>query len=74
MRENGERVGPTASHIIADTIVGLIRLNPLSLLNEAGGKWRPRDSLLGAEDGKGLTSIRKLLLFAVKDTATLTEG
>ncbi|MBN8631829.1 MAG: hypothetical protein J0L76_13345 [Rhodobacterales bacterium] len=73
-RENGERIGPTASHIIADTIVGLIRLNPQSVLNEDGGRWHPRDSLLRDADGRGLTTIRKLLLFAVQDTAQLSEG
>ena len=36
VREGGQRVGATASHIIADTIVGLMRLNPGSLLNTGG--------------------------------------
>lgn len=65
-RENGERVGPTASHIIADTLVGLIRLNQGSLLNQDGGGWHPRDSVLGGAEGRGLTTLRKLLLFAVR--------
>jgi hypothetical protein len=67
-RENGERVGETASRIIADTCVGLIKLNPDSLLNRAGG-WHPRDSILTTRGAEGLTTIRKLLRFAVKDTA-----
>jgi hypothetical protein len=67
-RENGERVGATASHIIADTIVGLMRLNPASLLNTAK-RWHPRQSPLTTPGAEGLTSIRKLLCFAVKDTA-----
>lgn len=74
LHEKGERVGPTASHIIADTIVGLIKLNPASLLNQDGGTWHPRHSELGAVDGKGLTTLRKLLMFAVKDTATPGAG
>jgi hypothetical protein len=72
-RENGERVGETASRIIADTCVGLIRLNPESLLNEAGG-WHPRDSALTTPGAEGLTTIRKLLRFAVKDTALPAGG
>lgn len=67
MREGGQRVGATASHVIADTIVGLMRLNPGSLLN-AGG-WHPRQSPLTTPGAEGLTSIRKFLCFAVKDTA-----
>ncbi|MFO1203630.1 MAG: peroxidase family protein, partial [Tabrizicola sp.] len=43
VREAGERVGPTASHLIADTIVGLIRHNGKSLLNTAPD-WHPRNS------------------------------
>ena len=73
-RERGERVGPTASHIIADTIIGLIRLNPLSYLNQNGGRWHPRDSVLGGSSAGGLTTIRKLLIFAVQETAPVGAG
>lgn len=69
IRENGERVGATASHIIADTIVGLLRLNPGSLLTSPGRPWHPRQSVLTAPGAEGLTSIRKFLRFAVRDTA-----
>lgn len=68
MREAGERVGETASHIIADTIVGLMRLNPRSMLHK-GERWHPRQSPLTTPGAEGLTSIRKFLRFAVKDTA-----
>ena len=74
VRENGERIGPTASHIIADTITGLIRLNPGSFLNREGGGWHPRDSILGGSEGRGLTTLRKLLLFAVRDSAGADPG
>jgi hypothetical protein len=67
VREGGQRVGATASHIIADTIVGLMRLNPGSLLNT--GDWHPRQSPLTTPGAEGLTNIRKFLRFAVKDTA-----
>ena len=67
IRENGDRVGATASHIIADTMVGLMRLNAGSLLNT--GAWHPRQSPLTTPGAEGLTSIRQLLRFAVRDTA-----
>jgi hypothetical protein len=66
--ENGERIGPTASHIIADTITGLMRFMPDSVLTHAGGTWHPRQSVLKDADPEGLTTIRDLLLFAVKGT------
>lgn len=66
--EGGERVGPAASQIIADTIVGLMQHMPTSILNFCGGTWHPRHSPLKEGDDDGLTSIRKLLMFAVKDT------
>lgn len=60
----GEKLGPVASEIIADTIVGLIRFMPQSILGEAAG-WHPRQSPLKAARGRALTSIRALLKFAV---------
>ncbi|MFN5999466.1 MAG: peroxidase family protein [Paracoccaceae bacterium] len=68
LRENGERIGPAASQIIADTIVGLMQHMETSVLKHAGGTWHPSQSPLKDGDDEGLTSIRKLLLFAVKDT------
>lgn len=67
IREGGQRVGPTASHIIADTMVGLMRQNHGSLLN--AGPWHPRQSPVTAAGAEGLTSIRKFLRFAVQDAA-----
>jgi hypothetical protein len=64
--EGGQRVGPTASHIIADTIVGLLRRNAGSVLNMGGGNWHPRDSLLKATGAKPLDSIGAMLLYAVQ--------
>jgi Animal haem peroxidase len=66
--ENGERIGPAASQIIADTFVGLMQHMPASVLNHDGGTWHPRQSPLKDAGDDGLTSIRKLLLFAVNDT------
>ena len=63
--ENGERLGPAASHIIADTIVGLLRHMPKSILNQEGGAWHPRESPLSGVGGEELTSLRALLMAAV---------
>lgn len=63
--EQGERLGPTASHIIADTIVGLMRFMPESVLSHDGGHWHPRQSPLRGPGGRALTTLRSLLKFAV---------
>jgi Animal haem peroxidase len=73
-REGGQRLGATASHIIADTIVGLMRRNPDSVLNYRDGTWHPRDSVLTGNASGGLTSIREFLIFAVKDTRRPSAG
>ena len=62
--EGGERVGPTASRIIADTIVSLMCVNAASLLNHEAGHWQPADSVLKAKDGSALTSLGAFLSFA----------
>lgn len=67
--EAGQRIGPTASHIIAETVVGLLRLNPASVLNHDRGRWHPRLSPLREPGAASLTSLRKFLRFAVRDTA-----
>jgi Animal haem peroxidase len=64
LRENGERVGPTASQIIADTIVSLMQSSPNSLLRHKGGSWTPRNSLLKDDLGQPLDSLRRFLLLA----------
>jgi hypothetical protein len=61
--EDGTRLGPTASTIIADTVVGLMRANPASLLGDAAG-WHPKDSPLKAADGQPLTTLRGFLHWA----------
>jgi hypothetical protein len=69
LREAGERIGPTASHIIAETITGLLRLEPDSILNHQQGTWHPRLSPLRAKGADSLTSLRRFLIFAVQGTA-----
>ena len=65
--EDAERLGPTASHIIGDTLVGLMAHNPDSVLRQEDGRWHPHDSLLKDGPGKGLVSIREFLCFATSD-------
>lgn len=64
--EGGERVGPTASQIIADTILGLMKHNADSALSHDGGRWHPRDSVLKDKDDTPLETIRAFLLFATE--------
>ena len=65
--DGGQRLGPTASHIILDTIIGLMRQNPASVLKYKDGNWHPRDSVLKGKNDKPLDSLRSFLLFATED-------
>lgn len=62
--ERGERVGPTASRIIADTVVGLMRADAGSLLRQEGREWHPRDSVLRDKNGRALETLRSFLMFS----------
>ena len=64
--ERGERIGPTASTIIADTIVGLMQTEPGALLQHDGGHWHPRDSLLRDKNGRALETLRGFLMFSAE--------
>lgn len=66
--EGGARVGPTASQIIADTIVCLMRNNAASVLRYREGAWHPRDSILQDIDDQPLDSLRRFLVFAARRT------
>ena len=63
--EQGERLGPTASQIIADTMVGLMRFTPGSVLSPEMARWHPRQSPLRGPGRRALTTLRALLKFAV---------
>jgi hypothetical protein len=65
--EAGERVGPTASRIIADSITGLIRHHGGERLKLDGRPWHPRQSALRTQNGKPLDSLRALLLCAEEE-------
>lgn len=59
-KEGGERLGPTASHIIADTIVGVLKLSKNKVLNTVGAAWQPQNSPLKTTTGAPLDSIRAI--------------
>lgn len=61
--DGGKCVGPAASCIIAETIIGLMTHNPDSLLN-AGRNWTPDKSPLRTPAGKPVESIVGMLEFA----------
>jgi len=65
--ERGERVGPTASRIIAETVIGLMRADPDSLLQHGGRAWHPRDSVLRDRNGQALETLRGFLMFSDED-------
>lgn len=73
IRESGERIGESASHLIADTITGLMRHMPHSVLNHDGGTWHPDQTPFPTQPG-GLTTIGALLQFAVKGTGAEVVG
>ena len=51
VREGGNRLGPTASHIIADTIVGLLKQRPDTVLTLGPTPWTPKASPLRGAGG-----------------------
>lgn len=63
--QDGEKLGPTASQIVAKTFVGLIGLNVGGVVDNAGAGWSPADSPLRNGQDKLITTLRDLLLFAV---------
>lgn len=72
VRAQGEHLGPTASHIIADTITGLLRTRPDTVLTHPNQPWTPQASPLKTPSGQPLTSLRDLLEFAVSGTPNAT--
>ena len=37
----GQHLGPLGSHIVANTLVGLVAQDPTSYWNREGGRWSP---------------------------------
>lgn len=61
VRNGGERLGPVGSRIVAETIIGQLRNDPKSYLNQ--GAWTPADGVT-FPDGSSVNSIEKFLRFA----------
>ena len=61
--ESGKAIGPTASRIIAETIIGLLRQDPGSVLT-AGKDWTPQRSPLRTPAGKKVDGISDMIAFA----------
>jgi hypothetical protein len=58
---NGHALGPVGSRIVAETIIGQIRNDPRSYLNQT--TWTPADGVK-LPDGSAVTSISKFIQFA----------
>ena len=65
LREGGERLGPTASRIIAETFVTLMRPKDGAVADDDTSVWEPAQSPLRTADGYPVATLRDLLLFAV---------
>jgi len=65
LREGGERLGPTASRIIAETFVTLMRPKDGAVADDDNSVWEPAQSPLRTADGYPVATLRDLLLFAV---------
>lgn len=61
VRTNGEALGPVGSRIVAETLIGQVRHDPRSYLNQSG--WTPAAGVR-LPDGAAVTSIASFLRFA----------
>ena len=61
VRSNGHALGPVGSRIVAETIIGQIRNDPRSYLNQSA--WTPADGVR-LPDGSAVTSIAAFIRFA----------
>jgi hypothetical protein len=64
VKGGGNKLGPAAATIIAETIHGLLRLDPGSAVNAKGGSWRPKDSPLRTPKNEEIDSIGAFLRFS----------
>ena len=61
VRANGNSLGEVGSRIVCETLIGVLRNDPESYLNVAGG-WDPSDGVT-LPNGDPITTIRDLLSF-----------
>jgi hypothetical protein len=60
---DGQRLGPVASEIIARTIVGLIQNHPLNIL---GSGWKPSQESVKDRRGRSIDTLERLLMCTVE--------
>jgi hypothetical protein len=65
--EDGERLGPVGGRIVAEVLIGLLELDPVSFLSQSG--WRP--TLPAPFSGSGEFRMIDFLAFAGVDPASL---
>ena len=62
--EGGEKLGPVASKIIAETFVNLMDLKNGAITGENGRPWQPSQSPMKTAADQPIASLRDLLIFA----------
>jgi len=62
VRANGNSLGEVGSRIVAETLIGQLRADPGSFLNQGGG-WSPEQGVL-LPDGEPIVTIKDLFRFA----------
>ena len=62
VRANGNSLGEVGSRIVAETLIGQLRADPGSFLNQGGG-WSPEKGVL-LPDGEPIVTIKDLFRFA----------
>ena len=62
--EGGERLGPVASQIIAETFVNLMGLKNGMIKGDDGSPWQPSQSPVKSAESRPIANLRDLLLFA----------
>jgi hypothetical protein len=62
VRANGNSLGEVGSRIVVETLIGQLRADPESYLNQDGG-WSPEQDV-PLDDGEPIVTIKDLFRFA----------
>lgn len=63
VRENGNALGEMGSRIVAETLIGLLRIDDSSYLNQFASEWSPADGVK-FDDGSEIRGIMDVFQFA----------
>ena len=63
VREDGNSLGEVGSRLVAETIIGLMQVDPRTYLNQDEGEWKPEDGMV-LPDGRPIDSIMNFFRFA----------